>query len=43
MDDNNKTGMKALAGTQETPSRGRLYNVTIHMYHEIDQPEEQPG
>jgi hypothetical protein len=41
MDDNNKTGMKALAGTQETPSRGRLYNVTIHMYHDIDQPEEQ--
>ncbi|MDB5318866.1 MAG: hypothetical protein JWN40_497 [Phycisphaerales bacterium] len=41
MDDNNKTGMKALAGSQDTPSRGRLYNVTIHMYHEIDRPEEQ--
>jgi hypothetical protein len=41
MDDNNKTGMKALAGSRDTPSRGRLYNVTIHMFHEIDRPEEQ--
>src|SRR5258706_8490373 len=41
MDDNNKTGMKALAGSRDTPSRGRLYNVTIHMFHAIDRPEEQ--
>ena len=41
MDDNSKTGMKALPGSRDTPSRGRLYNVTIHLYHEIDQPEEQ--
>src|SRR4051794_40800921 len=40
MDDNKKEGMKAFAG-RETPSRGRLYNVTIHLYHEIDRPEEQ--
>src|SRR5258706_359556 len=41
MDDNHKTGMKALAGSRDTPSRGRLYNVTIYMYHGIDRPEEQ--
>jgi hypothetical protein len=42
MDDNaGKTGMKALAGSRDTPSRGRLYNVVIHMYHDIVRPEEQ--
>ena len=41
MDDNSKTGMKALSGSRDTPSRGRLYNVVIHMYHEIVRPEEQ--
>jgi hypothetical protein len=39
--DDNKTGMNALAGSRDTPSRGRLYDVTIRLYHDIDDPEVQ--
>ena len=39
--DDNKQGIKALSGSRDTPSRGRLYNVTIHLYHDVDRPEEQ--
>jgi len=39
--DDNKTGMKALAGSRDTPSRGRLYNVTIRLFHDIWDPEVQ--
>ena len=41
MDDNDKKGMKAFSGSRDTPSRGRLYNVTIYIYHDVEHPEEQ--
>lgn len=39
--DENKTGMKALAGSRDTPSRGRLYNVKIRLFHDVTDPEAQ--
>lgn len=39
--DDNKTGMKALSGSRDTPSRGRLYNVKIRLFHDITEPERQ--
>lgn len=39
--DENKTGMKALAGSRDTPSRGRLYNVKIRLFNNITDPEAQ--
>ncbi len=37
--DDTKTGMKAFTGSRDTPSRGRLYGVTIHVYHNVVNPE----
>ncbi len=41
MDDGHKKGMAALGGTRDTPSRGRLFGVTVKLYHDIARPEEQ--
>ncbi len=41
MDDGNKTGARALSGSRDTPSRGRLHNVVIKLFHGITQPAVQ--
>jgi hypothetical protein len=34
-----RTGMKALSGSQETPSRGRLHHVRVRLFHDVVDPE----
>ncbi|MEZ0263454.1 MAG: hypothetical protein ACAI43_01910 [Phycisphaerae bacterium] len=42
MDDPGRRGSKGMpAGKAETPSRGRLHNVVIKLFHDIDVPEKQ--
>lgn len=37
----NKQGAKALAGSRDTPSRGRLHKVIVKLWYDIRVPEEQ--
>lgn len=41
MDDQNRGGAKGLPAAKDTPSRGRLHNVRIKLFHEITSPEKQ--